>query len=194
MILSDEEIIDKAANILPINSDYTMSIVRFARAIERAVLAKASSKMLFNGSQGHAGYVIDETVEAMPAHKQEPVHWRAVISDADKERNPIVSRHVVGFTKLSAAEEWAAAEHDFRGWNYTIEPLYICPAPPQAAAIPEAIKLLAEIFDLYEEGVDCYEDPESRDGYLGKAIRLDDELFHSCVTLLNSAAPKPEGK
>jgi len=57
MILSDEEIIDKAANILPINSDYTMSIVRFARAIERAVLAKE-----------------------MPAHNQEPVGWDAQCS------------------------------------------------------------------------------------------------------------------
>jgi len=64
--------------------------------------------------------------------------------------------------------------------------------PPQTAAILEAIKLLAEIFDLYEDGIDCYSDYPECEDYIGKAIRINDRLFDSCVNLLTSAAPKPE--
>src|SRR5512136_1140459 len=38
----------------------------------------------------------------------------------------------------------------------------------------ELLDLLATIFDAYEEGPDCYEDPEDCSGHLGKAVNLDD--------------------
>lgn len=61
------------------------------------------------------------------------------------------------------------------------------------------IALLRTMFDLYENGVDCYEDPDDMSNYLGKAFRLDDETFDACVNILNfpSASPQaaaiPEG-
>jgi chromosome segregation ATPase len=58
------------------------------------------------------------------------------------------------------------------------------------------IDLLANVFDRYENGDDCYEDPEECGGYLGKAIKLDDETYNACCDLLNRlrpvTAPLPE--
>lgn len=62
------------------------------------------------------------------------------------------------------------------------------PAPSAAAAVSdedEALDLLATLFDAWENGTPCYEEPESSDGFLGHAFRLDDEVFHRCADLLN---------
>lgn len=62
------------------------------------------------------------------------------------------------------------------------------PAPSAAAAVSdedEALDLLATLFDAWESGTPCYEEPESSDGFLGHAFRLDDEVFHRCADLLN---------
>lgn len=48
-----------------------------------------------------------------------------------------------------------------------------------------ALILLGKIFDLYENGVDCYEDPDDMRNYIGKAFELDDETFEACVNILN---------
>lgn len=53
-----------------------------------------------------------------------------------------------------------------------------------------ALDSLDTIFTDYEEGADCYEDPEELSGYLGKAIRLDDDEFNRCVDLLNRFRPR----
>lgn len=69
------------------------------------------------------------------------------------------------------------------------------PTPKQEPVIA----LLRTMFDLYENGVDCYEDPDDMSNYLGKAFRLDDETFDACVNILNfppvppQAAAIPEG-
>lgn len=55
--------------------------------------------------------------------------------------------------------------------------------------IPEALELLAAVFDAWENGDDCYEDPEECAGFLGKAFRLDDDIFNRCVELLNRRNP-----
>lgn len=64
-------------------------------------------------------------------------------------------------------------------------------AAPQAADtdIPEALELLAAVFDAWENGDDCYEDPHAAAGYLGKAFRLDDDVFKRCCELLNRRNP-----
>jgi len=67
-----------------------------------------------------------------------------------------------------------------------------------AVAVPVALELLRILFDLYEDGDDCYENPDESDGYLGKAIRLDDETFKACVDVLTAApqasAEQPENQ
>jgi hypothetical protein len=61
----------------------------------------------------------------------------------------------------------------------------------------EALDLLAEMFDAWENAPQCYEDPESQAGYLGQAFMLDHVTFHRCAELLNrrrpnkKAAPQP---
>ena len=56
-----------------------------------------------------------------------------------------------------------------------------------------ALSLLETLFDAYENGVPCYEDPETADGYIGHAFRLDDETFHACADLLNRRRPRAHG-
>ena len=52
-------------------------------------------------------------------------------------------------------------------------------------ALLEARTLLDEIFAAYENGTDCYEDPEEQAGYVGRAFCMDDATFDRCVALLN---------
>ena len=52
-----------------------------------------------------------------------------------------------------------------------------------------ALDLLCIMFDGYEAGVDCYEDPEDQSGYVGRAFRLNDEDFHKIADLLNRRRP-----
>jgi len=47
------------------------------------------------------------------------------------------------------------------------------------------LDLLDIMFDAYENGPDCYEDPEECDVYVGKAIKLDDATFHRIADILN---------
>ena len=65
------------------------------------------------------------------------------------------------------------------------------PAPAQQEPSDEnkALDLLAVLFDSYENGTPCYEDPESTTGYLGHAFQLDSETFHACADLLNRRRP-----
>jgi len=54
----------------------------------------------------------------------------------------------------------------------------------------ETLDFLAMMFDAYEEGPDCYEDPEDCSGYIGKAIHLDDDAFHRISDILNEHRPR----
>jgi len=190
-MLSDEE----RTKILSVHSSgslYDLSI-----AIERAVLAKASQQVAgfdeccatgqsceyeictLNGEQ-QCKYCGKEhpdmaPIQAMPAPKQEPIYQYS-------------NMHNVSLWTDCNKETYEIMRPEFR------RTVYSHPAPAQAAAIPEAIKLLGDIFDLYEDGVDCYSDYPECEDYIGKAIQLGDDLFDSCVNLLNSAAPKPEGE
>lgn len=52
-----------------------------------------------------------------------------------------------------------------------------------------ATDLLAKMFAAYENGDPVYEDPEDLDGFVGYAVRLDDESFNAVADLLNRLRP-----
>lgn len=80
---------------------------------------------------------------------------------------------------------------------YVYEAAYALLAASQQAAeqvaadsdISEAVQLLAAVFDAWENGVECYEDPEENAGFLGMAFQLDTDVFDRCCTLLNRRNP-----
>lgn len=53
-----------------------------------------------------------------------------------------------------------------------------------------ALDLLAVMFDAYEYGVSCYEDPDDQAMYVGKAFILTDEDFSRIADLLNQYRPR----
>lgn len=46
------------------------------------------------------------------------------------------------------------------------------------------------MFIAYEEGPDCYEEPDDCSGYIGKAIRIEDAAFNRIADILNEHRPK----
>lgn len=54
----------------------------------------------------------------------------------------------------------------------------------------QAIKLLTLMFDKYEEGVQCYEEPEDCAGFMGNVVELNGDEFSEIVELLNRLAPR----
>jgi hypothetical protein len=59
----------------------------------------------------------------------------------------------------------------------------------RAARQPSAVDLLAAVFDAWENGDDCYEEGDVDGSYMGKAFRLDDDVYAQCCDLLNRANP-----
>ena len=57
----------------------------------------------------------------------------------------------------------------------------------------ELLDLLALMFDAYEEGPDCYEDPDECAGRIGKAVHLDDAAFDRIADILNLRRPRNAG-
>ena len=57
----------------------------------------------------------------------------------------------------------------------------------------ELLDLLALMFDAYEDGPDCYEDPDDCAGHLGKAVKLDDATFDRIADILNLRRPRNVG-
>ena len=71
-------------------------------------------------------------------------------------------------------------------------------AQPQQASKPLsdadfAFNMLALMFDAYENGVTCYEDPEYEVGFIGYAYRLADDDFQNIATFLNRVRPVQSG-
>ena len=60
------------------------------------------------------------------------------------------------------------------------------------AKLDEAYGLLSAMFIAYEDGADCYEDPEEQLGYLGKVIKLDDADECRIEDFLNGRALKEQ--
>jgi hypothetical protein len=53
-----------------------------------------------------------------------------------------------------------------------------------------ALEMLAHFYNEYEYGADCYEEPDDRDGYLGKAVALSGDAEDSISKLLNECFPR----
>lgn len=53
-----------------------------------------------------------------------------------------------------------------------------------------AVLLLDNLFDKFENGVPCYEDPEELSGFIGNAVNFDHEEFRDCCEILNRLAPR----
>ena len=66
----------------------------------------------------------------------------------------------------------------------------LCPA----ALLEETLDLLAVMFDAYEDGPDCYEDPDEYAGHIGKAVQLDEATFDRIADLLNEHRPRNAGE
>lgn len=228
-MLSDAEIIKIAADTKtaePGLNGYILPI-SFAREVERAVLAKAqvpdaiallqrvagsstesigneSSKMLFNGSQWHAGYVIDETVEATPAPKQEPVgyvvigqgisFYKTTLEEANHQANslewrddkepviyPVFKSYPI---TLNQKEVWFRrvetpgypVDHLVMSYKGAgdVGPFYSAPVP----APPQAAAIPDEIND------------PCADEY----TRTWNKGWNACREAMLAAAPKPEGE
>lgn len=53
-----------------------------------------------------------------------------------------------------------------------------------------ALDMLCMMFDCYEDGPACYEDPDEEAGYLGRAVKVSNEDWHKIVDLLNRLRPR----
>ena len=49
-----------------------------------------------------------------------------------------------------------------------------------------AVPLLKLLYDKWEDGDDCYEDPESYDGFLGKAFNLTASQENKILAVINA--------
>jgi hypothetical protein len=67
---------------------------------------------------------------------EQPVHFRAVIAP-DQHDQCKDDMRVVGFRKYSSCESWVAEQETFKGWRYTIEPLFT--AAQLAAEVQRAV-------------------------------------------------------
>lgn len=93
----------------------------------------------------------------------EPVHWRAVMCPEDMAHEPDHHRHVTGFTTEAAGIAWVAEQLTFRGWRYTLEPLYLA-APPASGAVPVHLRpLLERVLNSGLDGVHAGGRPSPRD-------------------------------
>ena len=59
----------------------------------------------------------------------------------------------------------------------------------EVAALKDALAL---IYDRYEEGMGCYEDPEESAGYVGNAVRLSEDEENKIIALIPSDAARGE--
>lgn len=53
-----------------------------------------------------------------------------------------------------------------------------------------ALDLLEDIYSRYEDGAQCYENPEDYEGYLGQAVELPCNVENQIVELLNRRRPR----
>ena len=95
--------------------------------------------------------------------------------------------------KIAGTDQGLLMGHFANEWNAALA----MPAPPThqetRAAVTsdhdDAVVLLAAVFDAWEGGSPCYEDPDEAAGFLGMAFQLDDDIFQRCVELLNRVDP-----
>lgn len=113
-------------------------------------------------------------VRVAELEKQEPVHWRALLDPDEIPQQLNRHMHIVGFVTQRAAEYWIAAQLDFDGWHYTLQPLYAAPVAQagqagQAGQVPDGWKLVPiepteQILDEFDSIVD-YGAEDSKDAW-----------------------------
>lgn len=114
------------------------------------------------------------------AEAQEPAHWRAVLAPSDREKQLDKSLHLVGFNQRQLAESWIAEQKTFKGWAYSLEPLYTSSQPPAPCqkvskeqvqecfdTANELVKLQAEVAELKQ----MYKDKDAAATQLVTAMR-----------------------
>lgn len=62
-------------------------------------------------------------------------------------------------------------------------------AERERSAMDAALDLLETMYRLWENGIDCYLDPEDQTGYIGKSVDLDDLTERKIADLLNEHRP-----
>lgn len=77
--------------------------------------------------------------------------------------------------------QWVIGRDGVKRWADTNEPVQ---------SDEELLDLLDAMFSAYEDGPDCYEDPDEQAGYVGKAVKLDDATFHRIADILNRRRPR----
>jgi len=130
---------------------------------EIAAQRDAARAELYEGKHCQCGY--DDVCQ----FAREADKLKAEIAASDEENKRLLSANVDVITHFDAIK----ADYD------TIK-----------AELAESVRLLAIIFDSYENGVQCYEEPDDATGYLGNAVRLDDDDFAAAVNLLNRLSPR----
>lgn len=130
--------------------------------------------------KSHAALSAPQAAQAVPQG------WKLVPVEPTEEML-VCGQEAWAHRPRGAVEDCHEAAHIYRAMLAT------APSAPAAQGEPsdedKALDLLAVLFDAYEHGVACYEDPEETTGYLGHAVRLDSETFHACADLLNRRRP-----
>lgn len=110
----------------------------------------------------------------------------------------VKARHLASLRDaLAKAPQQAEAVPSPDGGARFISGIWHEPAPQQAEAVPPdvvrdadlALDLLSKLFNAYENGLACYEDPDEQAGYVGNAVELDADTIHACADLLNRRRP-----
>lgn len=92
----------------------------------------------------------EKEAQALPvvaSPREQAVHWRAVLAEDQRPQQLNAGLHFVGFRDIRSAEAWIASEKDFKGWNYTLEPLCRC----AEQAVPSADAVDAERWRTFEK-------------------------------------------
>ena len=116
-----------------------------------------------------------QPVQPAPQVVQEPVAWML---------KGVEDRPFLNHAAAVSQQEY------YRGGGIDTEIITLIAAPQAVqepmADIPEALQLLSDVFDAWENGIPCNEEDG---GYIGMAFQIDDDVFHRCCNLLNRRNP-----
>lgn len=87
-----------------------------------------------------------------PVASQVPVHWRAVLDPEQVPHQLNPDLHDVGFRRERSGRSWVAEQLDFKGWRYTLEPLYAAPTTKAEPALKQC-ESVANLLDEFEVDV-----------------------------------------
>ena len=91
---------------------------------------------------------------------------------------------------------WRHESHEWNGQRpKSSRPIYLHPAPAREpdTVRAEALRLLAVLFNAYENGPACHDGNDDEEGaFIGNAVRLSDEDFTACADLLNAHVPRSQ--